>query len=99
MITDELAGIGVLPVAVIDNPRHAAPLAHALAEGGAACAEITLGTPAGIAAIASIAELDGFVVGAGTVLTAGQIDGATAAGARFVISPGFAGRLSGHAAR
>jgi 2-dehydro-3-deoxyphosphogluconate aldolase/(4S)-4-hydroxy-2-oxoglutarate aldolase len=98
MIETDLARARVLPVVVIDDPGRAVPLAHALADGGVTCAEITLRTPAGIDAIAAIAGLDGFLVGAGTVLSEEHLDRATDAGARFVVSPGFSARLSRYAA-
>ncbi|GAA0241406.1 bifunctional 4-hydroxy-2-oxoglutarate aldolase/2-dehydro-3-deoxy-phosphogluconate aldolase [Cryptosporangium japonicum] len=99
MITTELARIRVLPVVVIDDPRHAVPLARALADGGVPCAEITLRTPAAVEAVAAVAELDGFLVGAGTVLSPEQLDRVVDAGARFVVSPGFSAVLSNRASR
>src|SRR5690606_14933968 len=53
------------------------------------CAEVTFRTDAAAEAIEAMAKLDGLVVGAGTVLTAEQVDRAVNAGARFVVSPGF----------
>ncbi|EXG82641.1 bifunctional 4-hydroxy-2-oxoglutarate aldolase/2-dehydro-3-deoxy-phosphogluconate aldolase [Cryptosporangium arvum] len=99
MTTTELARIRVLPVVVLDDPRHALPLARALADGGVPCAEITLRTPAAVEAVATVAELDGFLVGAGTVLTPEQFDRVVDAGARFVVSPGFSAVLSNRASR
>lgn len=85
----------IVPVVVIDDPAHAIPLANALSRGGIRCAEITLRTPAGLDAIRAIAAdgPDGFVVGAGTVLTTDDADRAVAAGATFVVSPGLDQRV------
>ncbi|MFC5502702.1 bifunctional 4-hydroxy-2-oxoglutarate aldolase/2-dehydro-3-deoxy-phosphogluconate aldolase [Lysinimonas soli] len=92
-LSDSLAGIGVLPVIVIDDPRAARPLAEALRAGGVGCAEVTLRTPAGRDSIAEMSAVEGFLVGAGTVLTVEQLDASAAAGARFAVSPGFDGQL------
>ena len=47
---------------------------HALDAGGIRCAEITLRTPAGLDAIRAMAQVPGFTVGAGTVLTPDDVD-------------------------
>lgn len=80
----------VLPVIVIDDPERAPDTASALTAGGLPCGEITLRTPAALAAIKRIAEHHPeFLVGAGTVLTQEQVDAAFDAGARFIVTPGF----------
>ena len=79
----------VLPVVVLDDADAAAPLARALVEGGLPAIEVTLRTPAALAAIARIAEeVPDAVIGAGTVTTPRQATDAAAAGARFLVSPG-----------
>lgn len=84
-----LAGTPVVPVLTIDSVATALPLARALVAGGIAVLEITLRTPAALEAIRAIAgEVEGVVVGAGTVLTPAQYQTAERAGARFVVSPG-----------
>lgn len=88
-VLELLDGIRIVPVVVIDDAAQAGGLAAALAAGGIRCAEITLRTPAGLAAIAAAAATPDFVVGAGTVLTADQVDRCADAGARFIVSPGF----------
>ncbi|WP_238162092.1 bifunctional 4-hydroxy-2-oxoglutarate aldolase/2-dehydro-3-deoxy-phosphogluconate aldolase [Micromonospora endolithica] len=80
----------VLPVVVLDDARHADALGDALVKGGLAAVEVTLRTPAGLAAIAKLAARGDLTVGAGTVLDAAQAGRAVAAGARFVVTPGFA---------
>lgn len=84
----------VLPVVTIDDARDAAPLARALRAGGLRAIEITLRTDAGLDAIRIIrAETPDIVVGAGTVLTAGLLERAIAAGAAFALSPGYTADL------
>jgi len=86
---DVMRAAPVMPVVVIDEERHAAPMARALLAGGVRVIEVTLRTPAAPAAIAAIArEVPDAIVGAGTVLTAADLGAAIAAGARFALSPG-----------
>ncbi|MGH8041445.1 MAG: bifunctional 4-hydroxy-2-oxoglutarate aldolase/2-dehydro-3-deoxy-phosphogluconate aldolase [Rudaea sp.] len=79
----------VVAVVVINDVDAAVPLARALLDGAIGAIEITLRTPAALAAIRAIAEaLPQAAVGAGTVLSTTDLDAATAAGARFAVSPG-----------
>jgi 2-dehydro-3-deoxyphosphogluconate aldolase/(4S)-4-hydroxy-2-oxoglutarate aldolase len=80
----------VIPVVVIDREDRADPLADTLRRCGLPSAEVTLRTPAALAAIAAMAVHPGFVVGAGTVVRPEQVEQATSAGATYVVSPGFA---------
>ncbi|WP_060882339.1 bifunctional 4-hydroxy-2-oxoglutarate aldolase/2-dehydro-3-deoxy-phosphogluconate aldolase [Streptomyces caniscabiei] len=84
-----LDGARVMPVLTVPVVSTAAPLAEALAAGGAACVEVTFRTPDAEQALRAMAAQGGLTVGAGTVLTAEQAERAVAAGARFVVSPGF----------
>ncbi|HEU4808634.1 MAG TPA: bifunctional 4-hydroxy-2-oxoglutarate aldolase/2-dehydro-3-deoxy-phosphogluconate aldolase [Homoserinimonas sp.] len=86
---DRLAAIRVVPVVVLDDPEHAEPLADALVAGGLPCAEVTFRTPAAEAAIRALAGRTDILVGAGTIVTAAQVDRAVDAGARFLVSPGI----------
>lgn len=80
----------VVPVVVLDDPKDALPLAKALTEGGLPCAEVTFRTEAAEESIRQMSrEYPDMLVGAGTVLTIEQVDRAMAAGARFIVSPGF----------
>ena len=82
--------IGIVPVIAIEDASKAVPLAKALAEGGLPAAEVTFRTAAAEDAIkAIVAEVPEMIVGAGTVLTKDQADRAIAAGAKFIVSPGF----------
>ena len=83
----------VVPVLVIDDIAHAAPLARALVAGGLPALEVTLRTPAALDAIRAMADVPGGVVGAGTLLTPADVKAAKAAGAMFGVSPGATERL------
>ena len=81
---------GVVPVVVLNDAKDAAPLAKALCEGGLPCAEVTFRTEAAEESIRIMTtEYPDMFVGAGTVLTIEQVDRAVAAGAKFIVSPGF----------
>ncbi|MDA7424394.1 bifunctional 4-hydroxy-2-oxoglutarate aldolase/2-dehydro-3-deoxy-phosphogluconate aldolase [Thalassococcus lentus] len=78
----------VIPVLVIDDLAHARPLAEALVAGGLPVLEVTLRTPVALEAISIMAEVEGGVVGAGTLLTPDDVSSAKEAGAKFGVSPG-----------
>ena len=80
----------VMPVMVIQNLDDAVPLAKALVAGGIKVLEITLRTPIALEAIRLISQqVDGAIVGAGTITTPEQLKAAEEAGAVFAISPGL----------
>ena len=82
--------IGIVPVVVLNDAKDAAPLAKALCDGGLPCAEVTFRTDAAEESIRIMSEqFPEMLVGAGTVLTTDQVDRAVAAGAKFIVSPGF----------
>jgi 2-dehydro-3-deoxyphosphogluconate aldolase / (4S)-4-hydroxy-2-oxoglutarate aldolase len=84
----------VIPVITIDDASQAVPLARALVAGGLRGIEITLRTKAAVdAARAIMAEVPEAVVGIGTVLTPDDIEGASALGAQFAVSPGVTSDL------
>ncbi|MGZ5050016.1 MAG: bifunctional 4-hydroxy-2-oxoglutarate aldolase/2-dehydro-3-deoxy-phosphogluconate aldolase [Methylobacter sp.] len=84
----------VMPVMVIQDLEDAVPLARALVEGGIKVLEITLRTPIALDAIKQISqEVQGAIVGAGTITTPEQLAAAEQAGAVFAISPGLTPRL------
>ena len=87
---ENLKAVRVVPVIVIKDLGHAVPLAKALVEGGLNVLEITLRSPAALEAIRTISgEVEGALVGAGTVINAEQFVDAADAGAKFVVSPGL----------
>ena len=78
----------VVPVITIDRLEDALPMCRALADNGLPVLEVTLRTPCALEAIALLArELPQACVGAGTVLSAGDLAAVERAGARFAISP------------
>ncbi len=82
--------LGILPVIKLKDAKDAVLLAKALCEGGLPCAEVTFRTDAAKEAIAAMTKAyPDMLVGAGTVLTARQVDEAVEAGAKFIVSPGF----------
>jgi 2-dehydro-3-deoxyphosphogluconate aldolase / (4S)-4-hydroxy-2-oxoglutarate aldolase len=84
----------VIPVITIEEAKAAVPLARALVAGGLRVIEITLRTAAAVeAARAIIAEVPAALVGIGTVLTARDLEQATALRAAFAISPGQSAEL------
>lgn len=88
-VLDRLAAHRLVPVVVLDEAADAGPLADALVGGGLPVAEVTFRTAAAADAIRAIADRGGDVlVGAGTVVTPGQVDAAVAAGAQYLVSPG-----------
>jgi len=84
----------VLPVVVLEDAADAVPLARALVAGGLPAVEVTLRTPAALKAIEAITDgVPDAVVGAGTVISARNVADAVAAGARFLVSPGWTDAL------
>ncbi len=79
----------IVPVVKIESIESALPLANALAAAGLPVAEITLRTGCALQAIEAFANVDGMVLGAGTVLNLQQAKDAVNAGAQFIVSPGF----------
>jgi 2-dehydro-3-deoxyphosphogluconate aldolase/(4S)-4-hydroxy-2-oxoglutarate aldolase len=79
----------VMPVVTIEDATIGPDLARAFVRGGIRVIEVTLRTPAALAAIEAIARSEpGIRVGAGTVLSVSDLHAAAAAGAAFAISPG-----------
>ena len=89
-IYSKIKETGIIPVVVLDRAEDAAPLAKALCDGGLPCAEVTFRTEAAEEAIRVMTEkYPQMLVGAGTVLTTDQVNGAVEAGAKFIVSPGL----------
>ena len=65
--------VPVIPVLVVERVEDAKPMAAALVKGGLHVLEVTLRTPAALDAIRAMSEVEGSVVGAGTVLTAEDV--------------------------
>lgn len=91
VISERISRIGVVPVIKLNHPqRDAGPLAQALSKGGVPVAEVTFRAAGAAEAIKLMTEAcPDMLVGAGTVLTAGQVDEALNAGAKFIVTPGL----------
>jgi 2-dehydro-3-deoxyphosphogluconate aldolase/(4S)-4-hydroxy-2-oxoglutarate aldolase len=92
-LADVLSGHRVIPVVVLNDPERAADLGAALIAGGLPIAEATFRTPEAAAVLRRLAQRGDLVVGAGTVITARQVDQAYESGARFVVSPGLSAEV------
>jgi 2-dehydro-3-deoxyphosphogluconate aldolase / (4S)-4-hydroxy-2-oxoglutarate aldolase len=80
---------GIIAVLIIDEAKHAVPVARALIEGGVAAIELTLRTPAAMDAAKAIKkEVPEMTLGFGTVLTVDQLKAVVDVGADFAVSPG-----------
>jgi 2-dehydro-3-deoxyphosphogluconate aldolase/(4S)-4-hydroxy-2-oxoglutarate aldolase len=79
----------VIPVLVVEEVRHAKPMAEALVAGGLRVLEVTLRTPCALEALQEMKQVEGAIVGAGTVLNTADLRAAIDAGAEFIVSPGL----------
>jgi 2-dehydro-3-deoxyphosphogluconate aldolase/(4S)-4-hydroxy-2-oxoglutarate aldolase len=93
-IEDILKRAPVVPVMVIEDVKQAVPLAKALVAGGLPVLEITLRTDAAIECMRAImAEVNGAIVGAGTVIDKEQLQACDKIGCAFAVSPGSSPKL------
>ncbi len=99
-IIKQLDETGVVAVLVIEEVKHAIPLAQALLAGGVKAIELTLRTPAALAAARKIKQaLPEISLGFGTVLTVDQVKAVVDLGADFAVSPGCNPRIIAEAYR
>jgi len=91
MTLEEIMSLApVIPVLIIDDVAHAVPLGRALVAGGLPVLEITMRTPAASECInRMVGEVEGAVVGAGTVLTSAMRQAVADIGGKFAVSPGL----------
>ncbi|MCL4143228.1 UNVERIFIED_CONTAM: hypothetical protein GTU68_006318 [Idotea baltica] len=88
-IIEKIDTAGIIAVLVIDEVKHAIPLAKALLAGGVNTIELTLRTSAAIEAARIIKkEVPEITLGFGTVLTVDQVKKVVDVGADFAVSPG-----------
>lgn len=88
-IIKKIDDAGVVAVLIIDELKHAIPLAKALLKGGIDAIELTLRTPVAMAAAAAIKkEVPEMTLGFGTVLTVDQVKAVADVGADFAVAPG-----------
>jgi 2-dehydro-3-deoxyphosphogluconate aldolase/(4S)-4-hydroxy-2-oxoglutarate aldolase len=89
-LIDALAALKIIPVIAIEDSADIVALGQTLVDNGLPVAEITFRTPAAARAIRLLrAAQPAMLIGAGTVLNRTQLEQAQAAGASFVVSPGF----------
>jgi len=80
----------VIPLIQAEDPSIAVRTAEALKEGGLTTLEVVLRTKAAMSCMEAIAnEVDGVIVGVGTVLTPDQANEVADRGAQFIVSPGL----------
>jgi len=95
MTTDELMRLApVIPVLVLEEEMDWAALAETFVAGGLPVLEVTLRTPVALDAIRQMSQVEGAVVGAGTVLNELQLAQAIDAGSQFIVSPGLTNPLA-----
>ncbi len=87
----------IIPVVVIDDPANALEAGQALLAGGITCAELTFRTERAADVVVELAKVPGLDVGAGTILNVRQATRAVAAGASFLVSPGFSPEVAQYA--
>ena len=88
------SGTKVIPVLVIENADDAQPLAQCLVDNGLPVLEVTLRSHEALRAIEIIAnQVEGAVIGVGSILTEMQLNAAQSAGGWFGVSPGVSERL------
>jgi 2-dehydro-3-deoxyphosphogluconate aldolase/(4S)-4-hydroxy-2-oxoglutarate aldolase len=89
-VFEALGRVGLVPVISLQRADDAVPLAQALSQGQLPVAEITFRTPAAGESLRRMArDCPHMMLGAGTVLTLRQAEQAQAAGATYIVSPGF----------
>ena len=92
-----ISNIGIIPVIAFNSTDEAIPLCRALVEGGLPAAEVTFRTACAEDCIKIInKEVPEMLLGAGTVLTVDQADRAMAAGAKFIVAPGYDPQVTRH---
>lgn len=97
---DRVLAPRVIAIVRTHSQEEILPLARAIAQGGIDVIEVALTSPGAIAAIGQIAlEIQGSIVGAGTVLDERQAEAAIEAGSQFLMSPGFSPRVLGAASQ
>jgi 2-dehydro-3-deoxyphosphogluconate aldolase / (4S)-4-hydroxy-2-oxoglutarate aldolase len=92
-LLDIMRSATVIPVIAIDDPDTAVPLARALVAGGIRVLEVTLRTAHGLDAIRAMAQVEGAIIGVGTLTQPEEFAAARDAGAVFGVSPGLTATL------
>ena len=94
-LSSRLTGAPVVPLIGDNDPVRAVATADALAAGGLSVIEVVMrsdGAQKGMEAI--IAQTEGLLVGAGTVLTLDQTKSVLDSGAQFIVCPGLVDEIA-----
>lgn len=94
-LSQRLKAAPVVPLIGENDAQRAVATANALANGGLSVVEVVMRSDdaqKGMEAI--LAETDGLIVGAGTVLTLDQAKSVRASGAEFIVSPGLVDEIA-----
>jgi 2-dehydro-3-deoxyphosphogluconate aldolase/(4S)-4-hydroxy-2-oxoglutarate aldolase len=84
----------VVPVLVVDDIEASVKLAQALVNGGLPAIEVTLRTPTALDCIKAISDqVEGAIMGAGTIITADDVKKVEALNVEFMVSPGMSHEL------
>jgi 2-dehydro-3-deoxyphosphogluconate aldolase/(4S)-4-hydroxy-2-oxoglutarate aldolase len=86
-VFDRMSRLAVVPVLTARDAAQAESACRALVAGGLTAVEITFRTDAAVESIRRASEIDGLLVGAGTVRTVEQLSAAIDAGASFAVAP------------
>jgi 2-dehydro-3-deoxyphosphogluconate aldolase/(4S)-4-hydroxy-2-oxoglutarate aldolase len=85
---------GVVAVLILENAADAVPVAEALLRGGVDAMELTLRTPAALAALREIKKhVPQMLAGIGTILTPDQVKQVVDEGGAFGVAPGMSPRV------
>jgi 2-dehydro-3-deoxyphosphogluconate aldolase / (4S)-4-hydroxy-2-oxoglutarate aldolase len=83
--------IGIVPVVRVSSPQEARLAAEAVVQGGIPIVEITMTVPGALEVISELVKtMPNLLVGAGTVLDKEMARACADAGAKFLVTPGFA---------
>ena len=87
-VLQRIGRAGIIPVAVIDDPRQALQLGRSVLDAGLDLIEIAMRTSRAMEAVKVLSnELPEILVGAGPVFSVQVVDQALSAGAGFIVSP------------
>ncbi|MFX1389165.1 MAG: bifunctional 4-hydroxy-2-oxoglutarate aldolase/2-dehydro-3-deoxy-phosphogluconate aldolase [Promethearchaeota archaeon] len=89
-VFSEIKKLKIIPVATINDSTRAIPLGKALFDSNLPIVEVVFRTDAAEESIRRLTdEMPNMIIGAGTVLNIEQVNKATNAGAKFIVTPGF----------
>lgn len=98
-LMNRLKPLGVMPVVTVAGEADGLALADALIAGGLPAIELTLRVPGAMEALRAVASSrPRMLIGAGTVRNAAQAAECVAAGASFLVSPGFVPDVAAYSA-